>query len=261
LHQPVTRQIRGAVMAVALGATLLSAYAIPRAQQAPAAAGKKVLTVEDYTKWRTITSQAISGDGNWAAYVLSLTNVVQADAKPVLHLVRLESTQQTEIANATSPVFSADSKWIAYQVDPTGGRGGRGRRGGGPGGATPPAPGDTAVPPGSPAAVPPANPAQTTTPPGQNPPTAPGQPPTTPAQPEAVPPTQPSTPPPAPQAPAPAETPGERGRGATPPEQPTRVELRNLATGTVKSWQDMQGFVFSPTSNLLALKQIGRAHV
>ena len=67
----------------------------------------------------------LPGDGNWAAYVQSLTNVVQTESKPVLHLVRLESGQQTEVANATSPAFSADSKWIAYQVDPTGGRGGR----------------------------------------------------------------------------------------------------------------------------------------
>jgi len=229
----------------ALVILLACAAAFPRAQQAPAA--KKVLTVEDYTKWRTITSPEISGDGNWAAYVLSLTNVVPAESKPVLHLVRLESGQQTEIANATAPVFSPDSKWIAYQVDPTGGRGGRGRRGGGAG--------DTAVPPGSPSAQPPANPAQLTTPPGQNPQTSPAQPPA----PPAVPPPPPTTAPQPPITPAPTEAPspapGERGRGIAPVEQPTRVELRNLATGAVKSWQDMQGFVFSPAANVLVLKR------
>ena len=225
---------------------LACAAALPRAQssgsaqdkQASAAGGKKVLTVEDYTKWRTITGQEISGDGNWAAYVLSLTNVVQAESKPVLHVVRVDSGQQTEVANATAPAFSADSKWIAYQVDPSGGRGGRGRRG---------APGDTAVPPGSPTAPPPANPAQVTTPPGQNPAT------------QATPPAQPATAPQTPPAgPPPTETPnaqGERGRGIAPAEQPTRVELRNLATGTVKSWQDMQGFVFSANSTFLAMKR------
>jgi len=257
---------RAAARVVAVVLALAGAYALPRAQAPAPAAAKHALTVEDYTKWRTITGQEISGDGNWAAYVLSLTNVVQTESKPVLHLVRLESGQQTEVANATSPAFSADSKWIAYQVDPTGGRGGRGRRGGGPGGANQPgAGGDTAVPPGSPSAQPPANPAQATTPPGQNPPTSPTQPTTAPQQPPAVVPGQPPVTPPAATPPAtPAETPapgdapsatqGERGRGAA-PEQPTRVELRNLSTGTVKSWQDMQGFVFSPNSTYLALKR------
>ena len=208
---------------------LVGAAALPRAQQEPAAAGKRVLTVEDYTKWRTITSQEISSDGNWAAYVLSLTNVVQSESKPVLHLVRLDSGQQTEVANATVPAFSADSKWIAYQVDPSGGRGGRGRRGAGGGaGNQPGAGGDTAVPPGSPTAQPPANPAQVTTPPGQNPATS-------------APPSVPQTTPPS--------TP------QTPSEQPTRIELRNLATGAVKSWQDMQGYAFSPNSTFVVLKR------
>jgi dienelactone hydrolase len=250
LHQHVIGQIRRVATIGVLGGALLFAYAIPRAQT-PAAAGKKVLTVEDYTRWRTITSQEISGDGNWAAYVLSLTNVVQAESKPVLHLVRLDSGQQTEVSNATAPAFSADSKWIAYQVDPSGGRGGRGRRGGGPGNQ-PGAGGDTAVPPGSPTAQPPANPAQVTTPPGQNPATSAPQPQTPPATPSPAPQALPATTPP-------GETPnapqGERGRGAATPEQPTRVELRNVSTGTVKSWQDMQGFVFSPNSTFVAMKR------
>src|SRR4051812_19727798 len=165
------RRGRRAALVVALTAAFAAAYALPQAQTAPQRATKKILTVEDYAKWRTITGQEISGDGNWAAYVLSLTNVVQAEARPVLHLVRLDSGQQTEIANATVPVFSADSKWIAYQVDPSGGRGGRGRRGAGAGNQ-PGAGGDTAVPQGSPSAQPPSNPAQVTTPPGQNPATA-----------------------------------------------------------------------------------------
>ena len=87
---------------------LVAGYAIPSAQQAP---GKKVLGIEDYTKWRTITSQEISGDGNWVAYGQSQANTVPAEAKPVLHIVRVETNQHTEVANATGPIFSADSKW------------------------------------------------------------------------------------------------------------------------------------------------------
>jgi hypothetical protein len=49
----------------------------------------------------------------------------------VLHLVRVEGNQHVEVPNGSGGVFSADSKWIAYQVDPSGGRGGRGGRGAG----------------------------------------------------------------------------------------------------------------------------------
>ena len=39
------------------------------------------------------------------------------------------------------------------------------------------------------------------------------------------------------------------------PEQPTRVELRNLATGAVKSWQDIQSFTFSANATHLILRR------
>ena len=155
-------------------------------------AAKKALTVEDYTKWRSINGSSISGDGKWVTYVLSYTNTAPTDAKPVMHLVRLDNGQDTEIQNATAPAFSGDSKWVAYQIDPGGGgRGGRGGRGGGGG-----APGAA-------------------TPGGQN----------------------------------------ARGGQGGPPAQPRRVELRNLETGAVQSWQDMQAFTFAGTSSHLILRR------
>jgi dienelactone hydrolase len=251
---------RRAALGCALVIALFTGFALPSAQ-APA---KKVLGIEDYTKWRTITSQEISGDGNWVAYVQSLANTVPAESKPVLHIVRVETNQHTEVANATGPIFAADSKWIAYQVDPTGGRG-RGGRGGANGPGTAPAPGDTAVPPSSPGVAPATNPAQQSTLPGQNPPTSPTQPP--PGQPPvqtppATPPTT-LTPPAQPPSPTSVQTPGtgpgpnQTGRGAAnnPPAQPTRVELRNLATGAVKAWQDVQAFAFNANSTHLVLKR------
>jgi hypothetical protein len=45
------------------------------------------------------------------------------------------------------------------------------------------------------------------------------------------------------------------GRGATPPAQPRRVELRELASGKVQSWQDVQSAIFSPTSSHLLLRR------
>lgn len=182
----------------ALLVTLSVTYALPSAQT-PA---KKVLTVEDYTKWRSITGSEISADGNWVTYGLQFTNTAPADAKPVLHILRLDTNQDVEVPNATAAVFSADSKWIAYQVDPTGGgRGGRGGRGAAGGGTTP----------------------------AVNDPQAPG---TTPGG-------------------------GAQGRGAAPATPaPTRyVELRNLASGTKQSWQDVQTFSFNATSTHLLLRR------
>ena len=99
-----------------------------------------------------------------------------------MHLVRLSDSQDTQVADATAPAFSADSRWVAYQIDPnSGGRGGRGGRGGG-------------APAGAPA----------------------GQ--------------------------------GTRGGQGAAPVVPRRVELRNLETGAVQAWQDMQSFTFAGTS-------------
>ncbi len=154
------------------------------------AQAKKALTVEDYTKWRAINASSISSDGNWVTYVVAHTNTLPAEAKPVMHLLRLDTNQDVEIPNATSPAFSADAKWVAYQVDPSGGRGGRGGRGANA------APGAGAGGGGAAA----------------------------------------------------------NGRGGPPPP-PQRVELRNLATGAVQSWQDMQSFTFASTSSYILLRR------
>ena len=126
-------------LAVAFGAT----YALPSAQSgqanAPAAAtataSKKALGVDDYTRWRAVSGEAISPDGRWVTYVYQLTNVPQAETKPVLHVKNLETNQIVEVQNATGGTFSEDSQWIAYLIDPGGGRGGRGGRAGRAGGA------------------------------------------------------------------------------------------------------------------------------
>jgi len=183
--QTFRRVGRRAVLALALCVAFGASYALPEAQSA----ARKALTVDDYTKWRSIGGQQISDDGAWVTYVLQFTNVPTTEAKPELHLLNLETNQEVTVPNATGGAFSADSKWIAYQVDPTGGRGGRGRGRAG-GGAT------------------------------------------------------------VEEAPQPG-----RGGATAPPAEPRRAELRNLATGEVKSWQDIQSFTFSPSSTHLVLRR------
>jgi acetyl esterase/lipase len=205
-----------------LGLALVVAFGTPYllAEQTPA---KKPLTVNDYTRWRSITGAELSGDGNWVTYVLQLTNVPTAETKPVLHILNLETNQDVAVADATGGTFSSDSKWIAYLVEPGGGRGGRGGRGGG---QPPAAPAGSAQAPSTSA--------------GTGGPPPPGGDPQTPA-------TAPATP--AGQAPQAA-----RG-GTTPPTPPRRAELRNLASGVVQSWQDIQSFTFSANATHLMLRR------
>lgn len=194
---------RWIIFAFALALVFTAAAALPQAQT-PA---KKALTVDDYTKWRSIAGQSISADGKWVAYVLQLTNTIPAEAKPVLHLLNLETKVDVTVADATEPVFSADSKWIAYQVDPGAAQRARAARGS--------AASTNAAPPQS------------------------------------------NAPAPAPvQGAAPAAPQGQGGRGgAAAAIPPRRVELRNLASGTVRSWQDIGTFTFAPTSSHLFLRR------
>src|SRR5688572_22915667 len=56
--------------------------------------GKKVLTVDDYTRWRTIDASVISPDGKWVGYGMRFTNVVAPDAKPVLTIRNLDTNAE-----------------------------------------------------------------------------------------------------------------------------------------------------------------------
>ncbi|MGZ5497856.1 MAG: prolyl oligopeptidase family serine peptidase [Candidatus Aminicenantales bacterium] len=181
------------------------------AQVAAPTPGKKAMTVDDYSKWSTISGQVLSADGKWLAYVLELTNVMPGETKPLLHILNLGTNADVAVDDATAPVFSPDSKWIAYQVDPGAAqrarqaRGGSGGSGNAPSGNAPSAP------------------------------TAPGQ-----------------------AAPA-AGQPGQQGPrgGGTAPIPPRRVELRNLATGVVRSWEEIGTFAFATTSSHLVLRRRG----
>jgi dipeptidyl aminopeptidase/acylaminoacyl peptidase len=210
-----TRLPRRLLSCLVLAIAVVASAVTPDAQS-PA---KKPLTIDDYTKWRSISDSSISDDGKFVASVLRQSNTVDAESKPVLHLKNLESGEEVTVPHATGPVFSRDARWLAYQVDPGAAQRARQGRGAGSGG---------------------------------------GGPGTTPASPPAPPETQPPAPT-NPQQPSPtSQTPTTaaegRGRGAS-NIPPRRVELRNLQTGTVQSWQDIGTFEFSATSTHLFLKR------
>mgnify|MGYP003336659026 CR=1 FL=1 len=53
------------------------------AEQAAPAGGKKALTIDDYSKWKTLSGQELSGDGRWVAYVVRTANVPTAEQKSI----------------------------------------------------------------------------------------------------------------------------------------------------------------------------------
>ncbi|MDE3127870.1 MAG: prolyl oligopeptidase family serine peptidase, partial [Gemmatimonadota bacterium] len=102
----------------------------PRAPVAlhPDSGAKKVLTVDDYSKWRTVGDARLSSDGRWVTYTYRHTNVIARDEKPELHLLDLTTNRDVAVPGAYGGEFSRDGRWLAYEVDsePPHGRGGRG---------------------------------------------------------------------------------------------------------------------------------------
>ncbi len=196
------------VFTCALVAMFSVAYALPLPQPPGEPAGpgqKRALTIDDYTKWRSISGQQISDDGKWVAYGVRFNNRPNDETEPVLHILNLETGAEIEVADAAGGVFSADSQWIAYNVDPTGGGGGRGGRGrSGSADAGDGASGDSAT--GADA--------------GAN-----------------------------------GHGRAQRGGRGDNDDEPRRTELRNLATGDVRSWQNIQSFEFSAASSHLMLRR------
>ncbi len=190
---------------VAILAALPLMHASAQSSPATTSTGKRVLSVNDYARWRNIENAQISGDGKWVTYGLRLTNTTTVDAKPVLHILNVATNQDVQIANATQAAFSPDSRWITYQIEPPPPvRGGRGGAAGTPADSTAVAPPTAPIVPGTPVVVTPDS---------------------------------------------------AGGRGSPPTPTPRRIELRELATGRVQTWQDMASATFSPTSGHVVLRR------
>ena len=90
--------------------------AIPAVLPAQAST-KKVLGVEDYTRWRSLAGAELSSDGKWVVYGTRHVNTLPADAKPVLRLRNVAAGTETEIVDASQASFSPDGKWLTYLVE------------------------------------------------------------------------------------------------------------------------------------------------
>ena len=74
--------------------------------------GKPALDHEDTYRWNTIRSPRISADGRWAAWVLE-----PWDGDPELVVSRTDGTASTRL-RGRGPVFTRDSRHLAYRVPP-----------------------------------------------------------------------------------------------------------------------------------------------
>jgi len=75
-------------------------------------AAKKVLTIADYARWRTIASVALSQTGEWFSYGYN-----KREADDTLYVQNRITNQKYQILRATSPQFSDDSRWVAYTLN------------------------------------------------------------------------------------------------------------------------------------------------
>lgn len=86
----------------------------------------RVLTVDDYGRWKRITGTGLSADGAWMTYAYSPN-----DGEDTLFVRALESDRTYTILRGSQPMFSGDSRWVGYYVSPPEGNGRGARRGGG----------------------------------------------------------------------------------------------------------------------------------
>jgi len=157
-----------AFQSLAQAATQVSAASQPAASESRTDP-KKVLTLADYGRWNRITQTAISPDGKWMTYAYQPN-----DGDITLYVKELDGSKLYTIAagappqaaggggggfgggGAATPVFSDDSRFVGYYVNPPGRPAGRARSGapGAPGGrGGQPANPDAPVTPGGPGAA------------------------------------------------------------------------------------------------------------
>jgi len=86
--------------------------AAPAAFVLPAPAQeKKVLTIEEYARFRSVVSTEISPDGAWVSY-----GYRKREADDEFLIENLEDERVFEIERGSNPQFSDDSRWVAYQI-------------------------------------------------------------------------------------------------------------------------------------------------
>ena len=74
---------------------------------------KKVLTIDDYAKWRSVGQTSISPDGRWVTYAYSRREVDDS-----LFIKEIDGGDPAVVVRGSNPEFSKDSRWVAYYINP-----------------------------------------------------------------------------------------------------------------------------------------------
>ena len=81
------------------------------AQSTARASGKPTVTPDDYGKWETLGPGTLAPDGRWLAAPIRRVN-----EHDELRIHQVGSDSVIVVPEATDPVFSADSRWVAFSV-------------------------------------------------------------------------------------------------------------------------------------------------
>ena len=74
-------------------------------------AQKTDLQIKDYAQWQNLGTYAVTDNGNWIAWHISL---VEGD--DTLYIKNLETEKDYKYPLSSQPAFSSDSKWITMQI-------------------------------------------------------------------------------------------------------------------------------------------------
>ena len=95
-----------ALLALALGPARTNAGALlAQDTAAPMRGGKKVLTIDDYARWRSIGETSISPDGRWVTYAYSRREVDDS-----LFIQEVGGDEPAVVIRGSDPEFSKDSR-------------------------------------------------------------------------------------------------------------------------------------------------------
>ncbi len=73
--------------------------------------GKRVMTIQDYARWRSIVSVALSDNGEWMTYAYR-----RHKSDDTLYVRKLETGREFVVPGGSQPRFSDDSRWVAYRI-------------------------------------------------------------------------------------------------------------------------------------------------
>ena len=120
---PLTSALGLTLLLLSFGPASSSTGWLLAQDEAPMRGDKKVLTIDDYAKWRSVGQTSISPDGRWVTYAYSRREVDDS-----LFIKEIDGGDPAVVVRGSNPEFSKDSRWVAYYINPpeqedSGGRG------------------------------------------------------------------------------------------------------------------------------------------